>query len=101
MAATEIMTLDDIIVWAQFLARPPRRDLTMPNGHGVDICSLRFCRNGRQLDLGESRSPTEIFQCNLPLASHQLWAYVCAFAADGDDGDDDGVGDGDHSPSST
>jgi len=31
------------------------------------------------LDLGESRSPTEIFQRNLVLASHGLWAYVCAF----------------------
>jgi hypothetical protein len=31
------------------------------------------------LDLGESRSPTQIFQENLLLASHGLWAYVCAF----------------------
>jgi hypothetical protein len=35
-----------------------------------------------------------------------LWAYVCAFGADGDDGDgdeggDDGVRDGDHSTRST
>jgi len=60
------------------LARPPRQDLTMPHGHGVDNCSLRFCRKGRQLDLGESRSPTQIFQWNLLLASHQLWAYVYA-----------------------
>jgi len=51
----------------------------MPHDHGVDNCSLRFCRNGRQLDLGESRSPTQIFQRNLLLASHGLWAYVCAF----------------------
>jgi len=49
----------------------------MPHDHGVDNCSLRFCRNGRQLDLGESRSPTQIFQGNLLLASHGLWAYVC------------------------
>jgi len=83
----------------------------MPRGHGVDNCSLRFCRKGRQLDVGESRSPTQIFQWNLLLASHRLWAYVCAFGADGndcngddgdgDDGDDDGVGDGDHSTRST
>jgi len=32
------------------------------------------------LDLGESRSPTQIFQKNLLPASHQLWAYVCAFS---------------------
>jgi hypothetical protein len=31
------------------------------------------------LDLAESRSPTQIFQRNLLLASHGLWAYVCAF----------------------
>jgi len=58
------------------------------------------------LDLGESRSPTQIFQRNLLLASRRLWAYVCAFGADGDDGDGDdgdvdGVGDGDHSTRST
>jgi len=51
----------------------------MPHTHGVDNCSLRFRRKGRQLDLGESRSPTQIFQRNLVPASHRLWAYVCAF----------------------
>jgi len=68
-----------ITVWNLSLARPLRRNVTMPLDHGVDNCSLRFCRNGRPLDLGESRSPTEIFQQNLLLASHRLWAYVCAF----------------------
>jgi len=77
--AAEIMTSVYIIVWILSLARPPRRNLTMPHEHGVDNCSLRFSRNGRQLDLGESRSPTQIFQRNLLLASHGLWAYVCAF----------------------
>jgi len=52
----------------------------MPHGHGVDNCSLRFCRNGRQFELGESRSPTQMFQRNLLPASHRLWAYVCAFS---------------------
>ena len=52
----------------------------MPHGHGVDNCSLRFRRKGRQFELGESRSPTQIVQRNLVLASHRLWAYVCAFA---------------------
>jgi len=51
----------------------------MPHTHGVDNCSLRFRRKGRQLDLGESRSPTQIFQRNLVPASHRLWAYECAF----------------------
>ena len=109
------------------LARPAIRNLTMPHHHGVDNGSLRFCRNGTQLDLGESRSPTQIFQRNLLRTSHRLWAYVCAFGADGDDGDgddgddgdgddgdgddgdgddgdsddDDGVGNGDHSTGST
>ena len=45
--------------------------------------------------LGESRSPTQIFQWNLLLASHRLWAYVCRFGADGDDGDGDDCDDGD------
>jgi len=83
----------------------------MPHGHGVDNCSLRFYKKGRQLDLRESRSPTQIFQWNLLLASHRLLVYVCACGSDGDDGDgddgdgddgdDDGVGDGDHSTRST
>ena len=51
----------------------------MPHDHGVDNCSVRFCRNGTQLDVGESRSPTQMFQQNLLLASHGLWAYVSAF----------------------
>jgi len=51
----------------------------MPHGHGVDNRSLRYCRKGRQLDLGESRSPTQIFKRNLLPASHGLGAYVGAF----------------------
>jgi hypothetical protein len=75
----EIMTSVDIIVCTLSLAWPPRHDLKMPHPHGVDDCSLRFRRKGRQVDLGESRSPTQIFQQNLLPASHRLWAYVCAF----------------------
>jgi len=80
----------------------------MPHAHGVDYCSHGFFRKGRKLDLGESRSPTQIVQRNMLHASHRLWAYVCAFwsGADGDDGDDgdgdgDSVGDGNHSTRST
>jgi len=81
----------------------------MPHSHGVYNCSLTFRRKGRQLDLAESRSPTQIFQWNVLFPSHQLWGYVCPFAADGNDGDgddgddgnDDGLGDGDHSTRST
>jgi len=51
----------------------------MPHGHGVDNCSLRLYRYGRQLGLGESRSPTQIFLCNLLPPSHRLWTYVCTF----------------------
>jgi len=77
--AAEIMTFIDIMVWTFSLAGPAWQDLTMPDGHCVDNCSVRFCRKGRQFELGESRSPTPIFQRNLLLASHQLWVYVCAF----------------------
>jgi len=85
----------------------------MPHGHGVDNCSLRFCRTGRQLDLGESRSLTQICQQNLMPALLRLWAYVCEFRSgadgedgncddgDGDVGNGDGVGDDDHSTRST
>ena len=52
----------------------------MPHGHGVDNCSLRFRRKGRQFELGESRSPIQIFQKNLQPTSHRLWAYVCEFS---------------------
>ena len=31
------------------------------------------------MDLGESRSPTQIFQRNLLPASHRLWVYVGTF----------------------
>jgi hypothetical protein len=51
----------------------------IPQGHGVDNCSLPFCWKGRQLNLGESRSLTQIFQKNLLPASQRLWAYICAF----------------------
>jgi len=51
----------------------------MPQDHGVDNCSLRFCRKGRQLDLGESRSPTQFSQWSLQPVSRRFWAYVCAF----------------------
>jgi len=79
VAAAKIIMSVDIIVWTLSLARQLRRDLTMPHGHGGDNCSLGFCRKARQLDRGESRSPTQIFQWNLLPASHWLWVYVCAF----------------------
>jgi len=92
--------------------QPPRQDLTMPLGLGVDNCSHTLCRKGRSLDLGGSRSLTQIVQRKLLPTSHLSWAYAYAFGADGhgcdgDDGDDhgdgdgngngDGVGDGHHS----
>jgi len=104
----DIMTLVDIIVWTLSLACPPRRDLTMPHRHGVDNCRLRFCRKRRHLDLGESRSRTQIFQRYLLPASHRLWVCVCTRSGvdsddgDGDgDGNDDGVGDGNQCTRST
>jgi len=91
----KIMTSVYIIVWLLSFTRPPRRNLTMPHDHGVGNWSLRFCRNGRQLDRAERRSPTQIFQWYLLLASHGLWACVSIWAGgDSDDGDgDDGDGD--------
>jgi hypothetical protein len=51
----------------------------MSHGHGVDNCSLRSCKNGKQLNLTDSRSPTQIFQRNLQPTSHRFSVYVCAF----------------------
>jgi len=75
-----IMTSINTIVRTSSLACTLWQDLTMPHGHGVDNCSLGFCRNDGQFELGESRSPTQIFQQNLLPASHLLWVYVCAFS---------------------
>jgi hypothetical protein len=47
----------------------------IPQGYGVDNYSLRFCRKGRQLDLRESRSPTQFSQRNLQPVSNRFWAY--------------------------
>jgi len=50
----------------------------MPHeSHGIANCSHRFRRKGRQLQFGESRSPTQIVQWKLVPTSHRLWAYVC------------------------
>jgi len=61
------------------LGWPPAQDLTMPQGHCVDNCSLGFCLKGRQLDRGESRSPTQFSQRNLQPDSRRFLAYVYAF----------------------
>jgi len=47
------------------LAQPLQQDLMMPHNHGLYNCSRRFCKEGRRLDLGESRSPVEVLQWNL------------------------------------
>jgi hypothetical protein len=71
----------------------------MSHGHGVDNCSLGFCRKGRQLNLEESRSPT---QFSSKICSPLLidFGRICKHSvkADGDcddcdDGDGDGCGD--------
>jgi len=66
----EIMTPVNIIVQISSSPCPLRRDLTMIHGQGVDNCSLRFGRKGSQLDLGVSRSPTQISRRNLLPAYH-------------------------------
>ena len=75
----KISTSGDIIVWNDSFAWPLWPDLTMPHGYGVYNCSLGFCQKGWQFDIGESRSQTKICQRHLLFASHQFWAYVCAF----------------------
>jgi len=70
----------------------------MPYGHGVDNCSLPFCRKGRQLELEKSRFPTKIFQWNLLPASHRLefggiYIRICSRAVGNDRYGDDGNGD--------
>jgi hypothetical protein len=77
--ATEIMTPIDIILCTMHLDWPPQRDLTTPHGHGVDNCSPLFGTKGRQLDLGVSRYPTQIFQRNMLSACHRSWADMSAF----------------------
>jgi len=51
----------------------------MPERIGVGNWSLRFCKTGTQLDLGESRSPTPCSQRNLQPLSFRFWVYLCAF----------------------
>jgi len=75
----ECMMSADIIVWILHLVQPPWQDFMMPHGHSFYNCSLQFRRKGRQFELGESWSPTQIFQQNLLLPSHQSGVYVCAF----------------------
>jgi len=70
-------TAVDIIVWSLSIVQPPWQHLPMPHGLGVDNCSLRFTRKGRQLNLRESRSPTEFLKRNQLPGSHRLWASVC------------------------
>ena len=67
---TEILMSIDIIVWTLCYVRPLRHNLMMPHGHRVENCSLRLCRKGRLLYLGESRSPTQIVLQNLLPTSH-------------------------------
>jgi len=49
----------------------------MPHCHNVDNCSVRYCRTGRYMHLGESRSRTQIVKQNLLPTLHRLWWYVC------------------------
>ena len=82
VAGAETMTSVNSIVWNWLLTLPPWHDLMMPHGHGVENCNLWFCRQGRQLNLGESRSPTPIFQLQLLLTSYPLWVYVWVLGAE-------------------
>jgi len=56
VVGAEIMTPVDIIVWTIIFTSPQWSDLTIPHGQDIDNSSLWFFKNGRQLNLGESRS---------------------------------------------
>ena len=56
----KILMSVEIIVWTDASAWPQCPDFTLPYGHGVYNWKLRFCWKGRQLDIWESRSHTQI-----------------------------------------
>jgi hypothetical protein len=66
----------------------------MSRSHGVDNCSLRFCSKGKQLNLEESRSPTQFssrFCSPIPIDFHMhIFHPELLILYDGD-----GVSDGD------
>jgi hypothetical protein len=70
LAVAEIIRSIYIITCILLFVPPPRQDLTIPHSHDVDNCSLRFYKTGRQWNVGESRSPTQILQWNLMIAPH-------------------------------
>lgn len=95
-----------IIVWMLLLPWPPWWDLSISHCHCVVHRRLKFCRKCRQLNLGESRTPSHIFPWNVLLTYRKLWWFLRAFMAKSDDGhnhdsnrydgDDDATSDGDH-----
>jgi len=75
---TEIIISVDKVVRYFSLVCPPRHNFMMADGHGVENCSLRFCKKGEQLDLGKSKSRTQLSLWKLEQLSPQFW-YVWAF----------------------
>jgi len=75
----EIIILVESIDWIECLVQWLQLDLTMAYRHAVDNGGHRFCRAGRQWNLGESRSSTQIFKWDLQCTSHWFWPYVCTF----------------------
>jgi len=61
----EIITLSDIIVWMSCLEWRLQQGFKMPQGHGIHICRLWFCRICRQFDLGKSGFLTVFSQRNV------------------------------------
>jgi len=49
----------------------------IPQNYWVYNCSYSFFKEGRQLDLRESRSPIQFPPQSLQPVSHQFWAHVC------------------------
>jgi len=69
VALADIVRSVDIRVLIIFFAQSPRQHCTLAYGYSVGNSSLGLCRIDIQLDLGESRFPTQIVQRNLGLWS--------------------------------
>jgi len=78
----------------------------MSHGHGVDNCSHLSFGNGKQLDLGESRSRTQFFHSesaarfssflDVCMSTHSIQGCSCTLQCGGDgDGNSNSDGDGD------
>jgi len=73
----EIMTSPEAIVFTWSFVWPLQQDLMVSHAQGVGKCIPRYCRKGRQLDLGESGYLTRISLKNLEPVSNHIWVNAC------------------------